>query len=121
LDEAAGVCGGRGGLYKYYGMGIQWPFRHLIALRPRELPILLKREFMHRRILSPAVELLHHPTQTAAPEHAIASAAPAASSKSPLHSEPLGQAIRDRSWCNRVLNEVAGATDATREAGSRSC
>src|SRR5258708_38499852 len=39
---------------------------------------------MHRRILSPAVELLHHPTQTAAPEHAIASAAPAASSKSPL-------------------------------------
>jgi hypothetical protein len=34
LDEAAGVCGGRGGLYKYYGMGIQWPFRHLIALRP---------------------------------------------------------------------------------------
>jgi hypothetical protein len=32
LDEAAGVCGG---LYKYYGMGIQWPFRHLIALRPR--------------------------------------------------------------------------------------
>src|ERR1700693_2407074 len=40
---------------------------------------------MHRRILSPAVELLHHPTQTAAPEHAIASAAPAASSKSPLH------------------------------------
>jgi hypothetical protein len=26
----------------------------------------LKREFLHRRILSPAVELLHHPTQTAA-------------------------------------------------------
>jgi hypothetical protein len=23
--------------------------------------------------------------------------------------------------CNRLLNEVAGATDATREAGSRSC
>src|ERR1700686_3491933 len=40
---------------------------------------------MHRRMLSPAVELLHHPTQPAAPEHAIASAAPAASSKSPLH------------------------------------
>src|SRR5438105_3141073 len=67
-------------------MGIEWPFRHLIALRPRELPILLKREFMHRRILSPAVELLHHPTQTAAPEHAIASAAPAASSKSRFRS-----------------------------------
>src|SRR5438445_5363157 len=71
-------------------MGIEWPFRHLIALRPRELPILLKREFMHRRILSPAVELLHHPTQTAAPEHAIASAAPAASSKSPLHTHSPG-------------------------------
>jgi hypothetical protein len=40
--------------------------------------------FMHRRILSPAVELLHHPTQPAAPEHAIASAAPAASCKSPF-------------------------------------
>jgi hypothetical protein len=39
----------------------------------------LKPNFMHRRILSPAVELLHHPTQPAAPEHAIASAAPAAS------------------------------------------
>ena len=49
--------------------------------------VLLKREFMHRRILSPAVELLNHPTQTAAPEHAVASAAPAASSKSPLHSK----------------------------------
>jgi len=23
--------------------------------------------------------------------------------------------------CNRLLNEVAGATDATREAGGRSC
>src|SRR5260370_6529873 len=42
---------------------------------------------MHRRILSLAVELLHHPTQTAAPEHAIASAAPAGSSKSRLHSQ----------------------------------
>jgi hypothetical protein len=31
LDEAAGGCGGRGGLYKYYGMGIQWLFRHFIA------------------------------------------------------------------------------------------
>src|ERR1700675_246796 len=40
---------------------------------------------MHRGILSAAVQLLHHPTQTAAPEQAIASAAPAASSKSPLH------------------------------------
>jgi hypothetical protein len=33
LYEAVGVYGGRGGLYKYYGMGIQWPFRHLISLR----------------------------------------------------------------------------------------
>src|SRR5882762_4864882 len=67
-------------------MGIQWPFRHLIALRPCSLLILLKRNFMHRRILSPADQILNHPTQTAAPEHAIASAAPAASSKSPFYS-----------------------------------
>jgi hypothetical protein len=27
----------------------------------------------------------------------------------------------DRGWCNRLLNEVAGATDATREARGGSC
>ena len=31
-----------------------------------------------------------------------------------LHSKPLNERYR-------LLNEVAGATDATREAGSRSC
>jgi hypothetical protein len=38
LDEAAGGCGGRGGLYKYYGMGIQWPFRHFIASAMPKMP-----------------------------------------------------------------------------------
>jgi hypothetical protein len=46
----------------------------------------LKREFMHRRILSPAVELLPHPTQLPILEHAVASAAPAASYKSRVRS-----------------------------------
>jgi len=47
-----------------------WGFNGRLAISspsgPRSLPILLKREFKHRRILSPALELLHHPTQTAA-------------------------------------------------------
>src|SRR5437762_3953862 len=92
-------------------MGIEWPFRHLIALRPRELPILLKREFMHRRILSPAVELLHHPTQTAAPEHAIASAAPAASSKSPYHSSG---AVQSSSSNHSISDQRSSGTCAVK-------
>jgi hypothetical protein len=44
LDEAAGGCGGRGGLYKYYGMGIQWLFRHFIASALPECRISLKQK-----------------------------------------------------------------------------
>jgi hypothetical protein len=78
LDEAAGVCGGRGGLYNINVM--VWGFNGRFAVSSPSGHA--KCEFVHRRIISSAVELLHHPTQTATPEHAIASAAPAASSKS---------------------------------------
>jgi len=46
LDEAAGGCGGRGRLYKYYGMGIEWPFRHFIASAMRKL-----RNFVETKLL----------------------------------------------------------------------
>jgi hypothetical protein len=79
LDEAAGGCGGRGGLYKYYGMGIQWPFRHFIASALPECRISLKEKtFRHGGILPPDAEEIMHPCKAGkavALEHALASAA----------------------------------------------
>ena len=76
---------GRGGLY-LYSMGIQWRFRHLIALGLANCQFLFKPNLLHRRILSLIRRNLASAHTQLPPEHAIASAAPAASSKSRLHS-----------------------------------
>jgi hypothetical protein len=57
LDEVAGVCGGRGPVTSLL-MGIQWPFRRLIASGVAE-PGLTSNSWAPRRaLLSPKNQLL---------------------------------------------------------------
>ena len=66
-----------------FSMGFQWPFRHLIASGVRESRIVEKRSAAQRGLLSLKTANLVAEKNSRPMKHAIASLAPATSSKSP--------------------------------------
>ena len=96
--KVAGVCGGRGPIISLL-MGIEWSFRRLIASGVAEAGSMRNSCPARRALLSPKKPNCCISKINAGEEHAIASVAPATSSKSRLRSltrSGIGQILNQR-------------------------